>query len=74
MERIPVARGYRVRGQVREKAKADIVREYKEGKSIRDLATESGRSYGFIHKILDEARVKFRKRGGNTRKRPPSTN
>ena len=37
------------------------------GSSIRDLASETGRSYGFVHRMLSEAGVTLRGRGGATR-------
>ena len=37
------------------------------GASIRDLASETGRSYGFVHRMLSEAGVALRGRGGATR-------
>ncbi len=33
------------------------------GKSIRELTTTTGRSYGFIHQVLSEAKVPLRGRG-----------
>jgi hypothetical protein len=35
--------------------------------SIRALAAETGRSYGFVHRILTENDVDLRGRGGATR-------
>ncbi len=47
---------------------ADALREkYEGGASIRALAEQSGRSYGFVHRILSESGVPLRGRGGATR-------
>jgi predicted transcriptional regulator len=35
--------------------------------SIRELAGETGRSYGFVHRMLSESGVALRGRGGATR-------
>ncbi|KOT83082.1 hypothetical protein ADK47_08595 [Streptomyces rimosus subsp. rimosus] len=37
------------------------------GASIRALAEETGRSYGFVHRVLSESGVTLRGRGGATR-------
>jgi predicted transcriptional regulator len=42
---------------------------YRGGASIRQLAEESGRSYGAVHRLLSTSGVKFRRRGGS-RSRP----
>ena len=47
---------------------ADLKRRYEEGESIRRLAAATGRSYGFVHRLLSEAGVELRGRGGATRK------
>lgn len=38
--------------------------QYAEGMSLREIAADSGRSYGMVHKYLSEAQVEFRSRGG----------
>ena len=40
---------------------------YEKGASIRDLAASSGRSYGFVHRLLVESGASLRARGGPTR-------
>lgn len=49
-------------------ARADLAEElaakYKSGVSIRELAEETGRPYGFVHRMLSEAGVTLRGRGG----------
>ncbi|MGZ4616500.1 MAG: helix-turn-helix domain-containing protein, partial [Actinomycetes bacterium] len=50
---------------------ADLKRRYTSGASIRDLASETGRSYGFVHRMLSESGVALRGRGGATRGKKP---
>ncbi|KOG73450.1 transcriptional regulator [Kitasatospora aureofaciens] len=56
-----------VTGAVREKLAADLKEKYDSGASIRALAEETGRSYGFVHRVLSESGVTLRGRGGATR-------
>lgn len=63
------ARATRVTGQERANLTRDLVARYEAGDSIRELAGHTGRSYGFVHKILSEAGVVLRGRGGATRTR-----
>jgi predicted transcriptional regulator len=60
-------KGARITGGDRNKLSADLKRRYSSGSSIRDLASETGRSYGFVHRMLSEAGVVLRGRGGATR-------
>lgn len=46
----------------------EMVAKYRNGASIRDLAAEYGRSYGYVHRTLDTGGVNFRPRGGANRK------
>lgn len=39
------------------------------GESIRALAASTGRSYGFIHRVLTESGVQLRQRGGARRRK-----
>jgi transposase len=49
---------------------ARIARAYDDGASIRTIAARTGRSYGFIHRLLAERPdVTFRERGGANRHR-----
>jgi hypothetical protein len=52
----------------RASALATLPAQYKGGATIRDLATQVGRSYGWVHRVLAEAETEFRQRGGNLRK------
>ena len=60
-------KGTRVTGPDRSKLATDLKNRYDSGESIRALAAATGRSYGFIHRILTETGVKLRGRGGATR-------
>jgi hypothetical protein len=62
-------KGTRVTGADRTKLASDLQKRYSAGESIRALAASTGRSYGFIHRILAESGVKLRSRGGATRGR-----
>jgi hypothetical protein len=54
----------RVTGTDRETLKARVTEMYVEGRmSVRDIATETGRSYGATHRLLSDAGVPFRSRG-----------
>jgi hypothetical protein len=71
----PVAdlkKGARITGATRDKLAVDLRKKYDSGKSIRALADESGRSYGFVHRILSESGTTLRGRGGPTRRRKKS--
>jgi predicted transcriptional regulator len=60
-------KGSRVTGTARERLAADLKKKYAQGRSIRALAEETGRSYGFVHRMLTESGVTLRGRGGATR-------
>ncbi len=60
-------KGSRVTGAAREQLAADLKKKYDSGASIRALAEETGRSYGFVHRMLSESGVTLRGRGGATR-------
>ncbi len=60
-------KGTRVTGADRTKLAADLKKRYDAGESIRLLAASTGRSYGFVHRILTETGVSLRGRGGATR-------
>jgi len=62
-------KGSRVTGGDRDKLAADLKKRYEGGESIRLLAESSGRSYGFVHRILNESGATLRGRGGATRKK-----
>lgn len=60
-------KGTRVTGAERTKLASDLKKRYDSGESIRSLAGSTGRSYGFIHRILTESGAHLRGRGGATR-------
>jgi hypothetical protein len=60
-------KGSRVTGTERDKLAHDLRRKYDNGQSIRALAESTGRSYGFVHRILSESGASLRGRGGATR-------
>jgi hypothetical protein len=67
-ESTTLRKGTRVTGEDRSRLATDLRNRYDAGESIRSLATSTGRSYGFIHRILTEAGVALRGRGGATMK------
>ncbi|MBO4240042.1 MULTISPECIES: helix-turn-helix domain-containing protein [Pseudonocardia] len=60
-------KGARITGTQRGKLAADLRKKYEKGASIRSLAEQTGRSYGFVHRVLSETGVTLRGRGGATR-------
>ena len=60
-------KGTRVTGSDRSELANDLKTRYDSGESIRALANATGRSYGFIHRLLKETGVTLRGRGGATR-------
>ncbi|QCB51100.1 transcriptional regulator [Rhodococcus sp. PAMC28707] len=65
----PIGKGVRIIGDSRERLRASLQEQYSAGASIRSLAHDLGRSYGFVHKILAESGVALRSRGGPNRKK-----
>lgn len=63
------AKGSRVSGAARDKLGNDLRKKYEGGKSIRELAAETGRSYGFVHRVLTESGATLRGRGGAPKSR-----
>ncbi len=62
-----LSKGRRVSGSERDKLAVDLKKKYAAGASIRDLAEQTGRSYGFVHRVLSESGATLRGRGGATR-------
>ncbi len=58
------ARQPRLTGDQRRAVAQVLAERYREGASIRSLAVETGRSYGLVQRLLAEAGVEFRPRGG----------
>ncbi|MEV5279684.1 helix-turn-helix domain-containing protein [Streptomyces sp. NPDC006692] len=55
-------------GPDRDKLAQDLKKKYDSGASIRALAEETGRSYGGVHRLLEDAGTAFRSRGGAPRR------
>lgn len=66
-------KGSRITGADREKLAGELRKRYDSGESIRELAESSGRSYGFVHRILSESGTTLRGRGGATRGKSSSS-
>jgi transposase len=64
LEPTVVGKWTRLTGGDRESFREQVVEMYvNEGRSIRDIAVATQRSYGAIHRLLTEAKVRFRPRG-----------
>lgn len=59
-----VPKGKRVVGADREKLKAALRAKYEKGATVRQLHEQTGRSFGAIQKLLEEAGTTMRPRGG----------
>ncbi len=59
-------KGTHVTGTDRSKLAITLGRRYDSGENIRSLAASTGRSYGFVHRILAEAGVALRGRSART--------
>jgi hypothetical protein len=62
-----LAKGSRITGAQRGAVAAKYAKRYEAGESIRKIAEDAGRSFGFVHGVLKEAGVTLRGRGGATR-------
>lgn len=54
----------RITGKPRTTLASELKVAYEKGTSLRALAKLHGRSYGFVHRVLTEAGVQMRSRGG----------
>lgn len=63
----PIKKGKRVTGEERDALAADLKRRYEGGETIRQLHDATGRSFGAIQRLLSEAGVTMRPRGGANR-------
>lgn len=57
-------KGARILGADRDKLASEFKKAYEKGATIRQLAEQTGRSYGFVNRILIESGVELRPRGG----------
>ena len=62
-----LARGARITGSERQYLAAELAERYAAGESLRSLAEDTGRSFGFVHGLVKESGVPLRSRGGATR-------
>jgi hypothetical protein len=62
-----LSKGTRVTGTERDRLSVGLKKQYDAGASIRELAASTGRSYGFVHRVLSESGATLRGRGGATR-------
>jgi hypothetical protein len=60
-------KGARITGDQRSSLGATFGERYAAGESIRSIAQDTGRSYGFVHGVLKESGASLRGRGGATR-------
>ncbi|WP_229119093.1 helix-turn-helix domain-containing protein [Enemella evansiae] len=63
----PYGKGARIVGAARTDLSAALCRRYVAGESIRSMAADVGRSYGFVQALLKEQGIVLRSRGGATR-------
>lgn len=62
-----VKKGERLTGARREQLAKELAESYQSGRSIRQLAADTGRSYGAVHRLLVDHGVVLRGRGGARR-------
>jgi predicted transcriptional regulator len=55
----------KITGEQRAEVGRELKTAYEAGASIRELAEDIGRSYGFVHRLLEETGVEMRARGGS---------
>ena len=59
-----LARNQRVTGADRAKLGSELLRRYQKGQSIREICADTGYSIGRVRRLLVDAGVEFRGRGG----------
>ena len=64
----PIKKGANITGAERAELAAKIVKKYTDGASVRAIAEETGRSFGFVHRLLAEHEVPMRSRGARPAK------
>lgn len=64
-----LVKGKRISGELRDEVAQSLAQRYRAGESIRSLASDVGRSYGFVQGLLKDAGVALRSRGGPRRLR-----
>lgn len=68
-----VPKGARITGAQRGTLAEQFAKRYAAGESIRAIAEDTGRSYGFVHGVLKESGAELRGRGGATRRKASAT-
>lgn len=63
-----IVKGSHITGEARAQLAAELRQKYEAGAAIRELAVESGRSFGFVNTLLKESGATIRSRGGANRK------
>ena len=61
---VPLTKGRQITGPERDQIAAQLRDRYAQGASIRDLMAQTGRSYGWTHRLLRESGAVLRGRGG----------
>ena len=64
-----LSRNQRVTGSERAKLGSELLKRYEKGQSIREICSDTGYSIGRVRRLLVDAGVEFRGRGG-TQGRP----
>jgi hypothetical protein len=64
-----VRRGQRITGAERDRVGAELLKQYRNGRSIRQICQDTGYSIGRVRRLLIDAGVEFRARGGSNRGR-----
>lgn len=60
-------RGQRMPSAERAEVGQDLLRRYESGRSIREICQETGYSIGRVRRLLEDAGVTYRRRGGANR-------
>ena len=60
-------KGRRILGSERDELAAELLTNYTAGHSIRALTESTGRSYGFVYRVLTEKNAPLQGRGGPMR-------
>ena len=61
-------RGQRLPDGERAKVSAELLKRYQSGRSVREICAETGYSIGRVRRLLIDAGVTFRSRGGGHRR------